>query len=102
MINLNKEYDFQKCLKHFSIYNYVNSKKKLNRFDPRDSVIYHIENNIDNFKNNFESILNNRKIYSCYEQEYNKITDINHTYSEKIIGKEFKTIEKFIKFEKNL
>lgn len=99
---LNEEYHFKPIKNQINLYHKANSKRSLDSLNLNDIVIYHIENNIDGFRDNFEAISANRELYANYLPAYNKIMMTQWAPDNTIACTEFKTKEEFCLFEKEM
>lgn len=103
VVLLNNKYEFNITRKKYRIDHRASSKRGLDNLDLSDIVMFYLNENIDDFRDNFISIGDNLDKYKAYEKDFDSITRIKYKYKEKdIIGKEFKSVEKFSKFEKNM
>lgn len=78
LIKLNKECDLKKLYKRkHKIYEREYSRKSLDRVIGNDIIKYHIENNINNIRDDIELSIQNKEAYLKYIEEVNKLKKWN-------------------------
>ncbi len=99
LLDINNKYDF------ISIPNYINieenefSLKSFNDILAKQIIMYHIENNDNNFRDWIESAIHNQSIYQNYVSEINSL---NYKTPIESINRTNYNSEKFYKIEKSI
>lgn len=95
LIQINKSYNFKDIkTKQYNIVEREFSRKSLVRVTASSIIKYHIENNIDYFRNDIENAIYNINLLEDYNKEIESLTSYESDNTSKYSIKKYKKIEK--------